>query len=145
MKNIMFFLLISLNVITASAQVRTAIVAVERQFQNPRVITHANTVRVNCSPYPHTIPYAGVAYNSYTTHNYNRPVVEYEPAGTPVWVYVFMGVCAICFTYLIFNGLHEKKQNTTTYECVQYPVCHHANIPNQFVELANGGGILVKG
>lgn len=147
MKKFIILLLASLIAFTASAQVRNLVVAAERQLQNPRVLVNTG-VRVNTMPtyrYSYAIPYAGIAAHSYATYNNNYSSVS-EDTDPLIWPYVMLGIGALGLVYLVFMGFYEKEQKMTTFTGEPYRAYYQACTPlPRIVELANGGGILVRG
>ena len=140
-------LLASLITFTASAQVRAVVVAAERQLQHPRVMVYTG-VRANIMPtnrYSYAIPYAGIASHSYATYNDSYSSVS-ENSDTIIWPYIMLGFGALGLLYLVFSEFYVKKRGMTTFKGEPYCTYYQACTPRPcIVELANSGGILIRG
>lgn len=141
MKKILLFMLIVFAVTTTQA--RRAYVKAGKQIT--RKTTEAYPIsqagRASTNHYSRTYSYVGVACRSYSNQN-GYPS---EPVGVPVWPKVIIGVFGLAVLYLIFSTFNENDQNQKRSD---FHVLHDGSYPHishsQSVELANGGGILIR-
>ena len=147
MKKVIVLFFASLIAFTASAQVRAVVVTAERQLRNPRVMVNTG-VRANTMStcrYSYAIPYAGIAAHSYATYNNSYSSVA-EDSDPLIWPYVMLGIGALGLVYLVFSGFYEKEQEVTSLKGEPYRAYYQTSTSRpHIVELANGGGILVRG
>ncbi len=140
-KKFLLFMLIGFAVTTTQA--KRAFVKAGKQLTRTTAVAYpiSKAGRVSKNHYPSTYSYVGVARHFYSGQN-SYPS---EPVGIPVWPKVVIGVFALVVLFLIFSTFNEKEQNQKISDfCIlnddSYPHISHS----QSVELANGGGILIR-
>lgn len=128
-----------------------AFVKVGRQLTRPTTVTHPITPTVHVPTYryryAYTYPYAGVALSSYNSLNTLNTLNTYhsQPDDDPIWPDVLIGVGILFLVYLAYSGFNEKVQIPYTYSRnAEQNICYPNLVHTHSVELANGGGILVR-
>ena len=139
MKMIVCILLSLITFSTVSAKTGKAI-EVEKCLQRPTVAypMHRGSY-VSTNRYPYTYPFAGVALHSYTSPN----TYPSEPVGVPVWPKVVIGAFCVFLVYLIFTSFCDKDQ-TPYRNDTKLDICYPTLVHTHSVELANGGGVLIR-
>lgn len=141
MKKFIFVLLSLIAFSTASAKTGKAFREVEKCFRRPSTVAYPihRASYVSTNRYPYTYPYAGVALQSYTSPN----TYPSEPVGVPVWPKIVIGAFCVFLVYLVFSSFSEKDQTYYNYY-TKHDNLYPDHIHSHFVELANGGGVLIR-
>lgn len=141
----LLFILVSLIAITATAQVRSAVVASERQIVAPRTMATYNkgtfcSVRTN-----YLVPATGAYCTDATSRTFYQAVSN-TPEDTIEWPALFFGGGALLLLYMLYSGIRKET-------IIKMPQPHHM-VTRSYTEesqrihhitLANGGGVLIRG